>query len=220
MMSNGPILQLSKQRQRDYETFSRSHTSKCRARGQAQSTAQGSPCNRQALQLSLRSWLAIRPNHAGKLLTVRTSWQELPGLGPGRVSRKPVCMHLPFRGRGAAAPAKAQGSREAPREIQQPRQPGQAIPRGRTAARYPPVSLIASTATCVGLCPQDLIMSPAQMETHPLPFSCRLYLRRPSVGNALLKERRVLAKGYLISFPVLASDPKSTEIFVPGWEEG
>ena len=42
---------------------------------------------------------------------------------------------------------------------------------------------------------------------------------RLSLGNTLLKKRRVPAKSYLMSFSVLPSDPKSTGILFQGGEE-
>lgn len=101
MMSTVPILQIVKQSRRDNETCSRSPVS---AQLQIKpnplsavpcTTAQGGHGTEPSSYI-LRSQLAMQPSRAGKRLTVQASWQQLPELGPGRVSREPVYVHLPF----------------------------------------------------------------------------------------------------------------------------
>lgn len=89
----------------------------------------------------------------------------------------------------------------------------------------PPSPLTASSVLSLGhpeLCLQDPVLSLAQMETHPPSFPTQT----PPGGSGALaipsskkkkKYKRVPAKSYLMSFPVLASDAKSTGYFISGW---
>lgn len=81
-------------------------------------------------------------------------------------------------GRGAAPPGSRQALGRCDSSGMHPRNWTGSSPAARTTARLPPSSLTASTSLSLvheGLCSQDLIMSPAQTETHP-PFPCRLHL--------------------------------------------
>ena len=88
-------------------------------------------------------------------------------------------------------------------------------------------SLTASAVLSLGhleLCLQDPVLSLGQMETRPPSFPPQ----PPPGGNGALaipsskkppKNKRVPAEGYLMSFPVLASDAKSTGILFQGGED-
>lgn len=74
------------------------------------------------------------------------------------------------------------------------------------------------------LCLQDPVLSLGQMETRPPSFPPQ----PPPGGNGALaipsskkppQNKRVPAEGYLMSFPVLASDAKSTGILFQGGED-
>lgn len=133
------------------------------------STAQGSPCNDKPS--SSPEELAGRAAHSGRQTShssdkpaaaprARTGGGSAGSLGVGTshfwAGRHPQAK--------PKAPERPRGRLSSPGDLARP------FPCSCASARYPPLSLTATAALCLGSCSQDLIVSSVPMEIH-LPSS-------------------------------------------------